>query len=154
MDAKQYCHENLIDLATEILEWHNTGCNKGSKGKLHILASMLSLIDSDARFMIAESLIKDECLKILIERERNKYKGQRCLCLTCVHLPRLKPCKTLTGSTMQYTGICDKRLSNFEATSLWVDFETQEAWEDGDYNITKCEAYLDWVIESRGGQHV
>ena len=71
------------------------------------------------------------------------------LCLTCIHLPRLEPCKTLTGPTMQYSGRCDLRpptspdntICGDDYTPLWIDFERRCAWEDAGSNISECAAY-------------
>jgi hypothetical protein len=69
-------------------------------------------------------------------------------CLTCLNLPKLIPCKVLTGNTIQYFGRCKSRKPsptginrNDKYTPLWIDFEKHKAWEEADNDIISCDKY-------------
>lgn len=126
---------------------------------IHAVRGVLLGYDADKINSFIETIDSIEKSNSTNKRKVEVY--QSASCFTCANLPPLKPCKALTGPTMQYTGSCSLRkpdplgeYSNGTYTPLWIDFEARNAWEDGGRDIQDCPAYVAWDKEANKANEI
>ena len=62
--AGKFAHENIVELANEILIWHNTGLlHDGTGGKVRELAALMP--PTDRRISLAENMVSWLCVELI-----------------------------------------------------------------------------------------
>lgn len=71
--AKEFARDNVGDIATELLNWRDTGLLVD--GKLRELASMLRPISANDSLSVAEGMARDAALEDVVDRYKAPEPG-------------------------------------------------------------------------------